>query len=144
MKKKLSSFERQLMLDEILFYSICGEEDRRKILDQQLMTFQDFRRLSLITDYLELDHLHKLIWDLHSHKFMDEMDKLYQKCKDEKDDLPEMVLETGQWLDDFWKQAPNTTVSYLLREIFSDGLKSKKKKSNITSYPSSNTGKSML
>ena len=72
------------------------------------------------------------------------MDKLYQKCKDEKDDLPEMVLETGQWLDDFWKQAPNTTVSYLLREIFSDGLKSKKKKSNITSYPSSNTGKSML
>ena len=75
MKKKLSSFERQLMLDEILFYSICSEDDRRRILDQQLMTFQDFRRLSLITDYLELDHLHKFIWDLHGHKFMDEMDK---------------------------------------------------------------------
>ena len=43
MKKKLSSFERQLMLDEILFYSICSEDDRRRILDQQLMTFQDFR-----------------------------------------------------------------------------------------------------
>ena len=61
MKKKLSSFERQLMLDEILFYSICSEDDRRRILDQQLMTFLDFRRLSLITDYLELDHLHKFI-----------------------------------------------------------------------------------
>lgn len=144
MKKKLSSFERQLMLDEILFYSICSEDDRRRILDQQLMTFQDFRRLSLITDYLELDHLHKFIWDLHGHKFMDEMDKLYQKCKDGKADLSEMLLETGQWLDDFWKQAPNTTVSYLLRKIFSDGLKNEKKKSNITSYPSSNPGKSML
>ena len=33
MKKKLSSFERQLMLDEILFYSICSDEDRQKILD---------------------------------------------------------------------------------------------------------------
>ena len=99
MKKKLSSFERQLMLDEILFYSICSEDDRRRILDQQLMTFQDFRRLSLITDYLELDHLHKFIWDLHGHKFMDEMDKLYQKCKDGKADLSEMLLETGQWLD---------------------------------------------
>jgi len=75
---------------------------------------------------------------------MDEMDKLYQKCKDGKADLSEMLLETGQWLDDFWKQAPNTTVSYLLREIFSDGLKNEKKKSNITSYPSSNPGKSML
>ena len=42
MKKKLSTFERQLMLDEILFYSICSDQDRQKILDQQPMTFQDF------------------------------------------------------------------------------------------------------
>ena len=64
MEKKLSSFERQLMLDEIMFYSICSDQDRQKILDQQPMTFDDFRRLSLLTDYLELEHLHKFIWDL--------------------------------------------------------------------------------
>ena len=64
MKKKLSTFERQLMLDEILFYSICSDEDRQKILDQQPMTFQDFRRLSLLTDYLQLDYLHRSTWDL--------------------------------------------------------------------------------
>ena len=33
-----------------------------------------------------------------------------------------MLYETKQWLDDFWKHAPNTTVAYLLREIFSEGL----------------------
>ena len=65
MKKKLSTFERHLMLDEILFYSICSDQDRQKILDQQPMTFQDFRRLSLLTDYLELEYLHRFIWDLH-------------------------------------------------------------------------------
>ena len=70
MKKKLSTFERQLMLDEILFYSICSDQDRQKILDQQPMTFQDFRRLSLLTDYLELEYLHRFIWIpfLHSAK----------------------------------------------------------------------------
>ena len=30
MEKKLSQFERELMLDEITFYSICPEEDRMK------------------------------------------------------------------------------------------------------------------
>ena len=123
MKKKLSSFERQLMLDEILFYSICSDQDRQKILDQQPMTFQDFRRLSLLTDYLELEHLHRFIWDLHAYKFMDEMDELYNECK-----------------DDFWKQAPNITVSFLLRQIFSDGLKSRRK-NNITLYPGPNRNK---
>lgn len=134
MKKKLSTFERQLMLDEILFYSICSDQDRQKILDQQPMTFQDFRRLSLLTDYLELEYLHRFIWDLHAYKFMDEMDQLYSQCKEGNEDLPEMLMETGRWLDDFWKQAPNITVSFLLRQIFTDGLKSPRKR-NITLYP---------
>ena len=82
MKKKLSTFERQLMLDEILFYSICSDEDRQKILDQQPMTFQDFRRLSLLTDYLELEYLHRFIWDLQGYKCMDEMDQLYSQCQE--------------------------------------------------------------
>src|SRR5699024_7235377 len=140
MEKKLSSFERQLMLDEIMFYSICSDQDRQKILDQQPMTFQDFRRLSLLTDYLELEHLHRFIWDLHAYKFMDEMDELYNECKEGSEDLPEMLLETGHWLDDFWKQAPNITVSFLLRQIFSDGLKSRRK-NNITLYPGPNRNK---
>ena len=143
MEKKLSSFERQLMLDEIMFYSICSDQDRQKILDKQPMTFDDFRRLSLLTDYLELEHLHKFIWDLHGYKFMDEMDNLYDKCKDGSEELPDMLIETGHWLDDFWKQAPNTTVSFLLRKVFSDGLKSPRKKASITLYPLPDKGKSM-
>ena len=143
MKKKLSTFERHLMLDEILFYSICSDQDRQKILDQQPMTFQDFRRRSLLTDYLELEYLHRFIWDLHGYKFMDEMDQLYSQCTEDNEDLPEMLMETGHWLDDFWKQAPNITVSFLLRQIFSDGLKSRPK-NNITLYPGpdKNKGKS--
>lgn len=140
MKKKLSSFERQLMLDEILFYSICSDEDRQKILEQQPMTFQDFRRLSLLTDYLELEHLHKFIWDLHGHKFMEEMDEIYDQCKEGSEDLPNMLLETGQWLDDFWKGAPNVTVSFLLHQIFSDGLRIPRK-NNIIPYPGPNRNK---
>ena len=82
----------------------------------------------------------RFIWDLHAYKFMDEMDELYNECKEGSEDLPEMLLETGHWLDDFWKQAPNITVSFLLRQIFSDGLKSRRK-NNITLYPGPNRNK---
>ena len=122
MEKKLSQFERELMLDEITFYSICPEEDRMKILGQKEMTFQDFRRLSLLTDYLELPCLHQFIWDLHGHKFMVEMEEVYQKCRNRSSEVPQMLMETAQWLEEFLKAAPNPTVAYLLEQIFSNGL----------------------
>ncbi|HIX28298.1 MAG TPA: hypothetical protein H9858_01195 [Candidatus Blautia stercoravium] len=65
---KLDAFKKKLMLDEITFYSLCGEADRKKILNEADMSFDDFRRLSLLTDYLELNALHKFIWDMHKHK----------------------------------------------------------------------------
>ena len=71
------------------------------------------------------------------------MDNLYDKCTDGSEELPDMLIETGHWLDDFWKQAPNTTVSFLLRKVFSDGLKSPRKKASITLYPLPDKGKSM-
>ena len=43
--------------------------------------------------------------------------------------IPDMLLETGRWLDNFWKNAPNDTVAYLLHEIFSSGLSQKKAES---------------
>ncbi len=122
MEKKLSQFERELMLDEITFYSICPEEDRMKILGQREMTFQDFRRLSLLTDYLELPCLHQFIWDLHGHKFMVEMEEVYQKCRSRSSEVPQMLMETAQWLEEFLKAAPNPTVAYLLEQIFANGL----------------------
>ncbi|HIZ65809.1 MAG TPA: hypothetical protein H9809_07920 [Candidatus Blautia pullicola] len=122
MEKKLSQFERELMLDEITFYSICPEEDRMKILGQKEMTFQDFRRLSLLTDYLELPCLHQFIWDLHGHKFMVEMEEVYQKCRNRSSEVPQMLMETAQWLEEFLKAAPNPTVAYLLEQIFANGL----------------------
>lgn len=122
MEKKLSQFERELMLDEITFYSICPEEDRMKILGQKEMTFQDFRRLSLLTDYLELPCLHQFIWDLHGHKFMVEMEEVYQKCRSRSSEVPQMLMETAQWLEEFLKAAPNPTVAYLLKQIFANGL----------------------
>ncbi len=122
MEKKLSQFERELMLDEITFYSICPEEDRMKILGQKEMTFQDFRRLSLLTDYLELPCLHQFIWDLHGHKFMVEMEEVYQKCRSRSSEVSQMLMETAQWLEEFLKAAPNPTVAYLLEQIFANGL----------------------
>lgn len=122
MEKKLSQFERELMLDEITFYSICPEEDRMKILGQKEMAFQDFRRLSLLTDYLELPCLHQFIWDLHGHKFMVEMEEVYQKCRSRSSEVPQMLMETAQWLEEFLKAAPNPTVAYLLEQIFANGL----------------------
>lgn len=122
MTKKLNSFERKLMLEEITFYSVCSEQDRKKILDQEPMSFEDFRRLCLITDYLELPHLHEFIWDIHNEKFIDDMDALYEKCEQQDEEIPDFLRDTGTWLEDFSKQAPNPTVAYLLREIFSQGL----------------------
>lgn len=127
MEKKKNEFKKNLMLDEIMFYSICSETDKEKVLGQIPMSFEDFRRISLITDYLELTSLHKFIWDIHGDKFMDEMEELYQKCELQTEEIPAMLMETGRWLDEFWKQAPNTTVAYLLHEIFAKGLPKKGK-----------------
>lgn len=118
----LKKSERKLMLDEIMFYSICSDEDREKILGQKEMSFEDFRRLTLLTDYLDLTHLLKFIWDLHSHRYMDQIDELYQKCEDRDQLLPEMLKETSHWMENFWESAPNPTVSYLLHKIFLNGL----------------------
>ena len=93
-----------------------------KILGQKEMTFQDFRRLSLLTDYLELPCLHQFIWDLHGHKFMVEMEEVYQKCRNRSSEVPQMLMETAQWLEEFLKAAPNPTVAYLLEQIFANGL----------------------
>lgn len=125
----LSKFKKQLMLDEITFYSICEDTDRQKILDRAEMTFDDFRRLCLLTDYLELTALHKFIWDMHAYKFIDDIEAIYQKCKNKDEQIPHMLLETGRWLDNFWKNAPNDTVAYLLHEIFSSGLPKEKPES---------------
>lgn len=125
MKKKMNAFEKKLILDEITFYSICGDHDQEMILGQAPMSFNDFRRLSLITDYLELKHLNQYIWDTYGDQFVAEADELSEKCKKQDAEIPAMLMETGKWLDDFWKQAPNNTVAYLLREIFSQGLDSK-------------------
>lgn len=127
MTKKLDSFEKKLMLEEITFYSICSEQDRKKLLNQEPMTFDDFRRFCLITDYLELSHLHQFIWEFHNDEFADELDALYEKCEQRDEGIQDMILKTGAWLDDFWKQAPNETVAYLLHEVFAQGLSPKKK-----------------
>lgn len=125
MKKNLNDYQKKLMLDEITFYSLCSDLDKEKILGKVPMSFEDFRRLSLITDYLELTHLHQFINDTHSDKFVDEIEELYQRCEMHDEKIPDMLMETAKWLDEFWKQAPNTTVAYLLHEIFSNGLSKK-------------------
>lgn len=120
--KHLTSFQKKLMLDEITFYSICSNDDKEKIIGNQTMTFDDFRRLSLIVDYLNLKYLHQFMWDMYSDRFLVEMEKLYQKCEKKGGNIPSMLMETSRWMEDFIQQAPNTTVAYLLQEIFTNGL----------------------
>ena len=96
---KADEFKKKLMLDEIVFYSICGEDDRKKILNEMNMSFDDFRRLSLLTDYLELNALHKFIQDMYEYKFLDEIEELWQKCQNNPELLSSMILDTGTWLD---------------------------------------------
>lgn len=123
---KSDEFKKKLMLDEITFYSICGEDDRKKILNEMNMSFNDFRRLSLLTDYLGLNALHKFIQDMYEYKFLDQIAELWQQCQEHPEFIPSMILDTGEWLDDFWKQAPNDTVAYLLHEVFENGLPQEK------------------
>ena len=52
--EQVSFFNRDNVLEQITFYSLCSTEDRKKILGELPMTFSDFRRFSLISDYLQL------------------------------------------------------------------------------------------
>ena len=118
----LKSGEKRLILDEIMFYSICSDEDREKIIGKREMSFEDFRRFSLLTDYLDLEAQHKFIWDLHAHRYMDQIESVYQKCEEQDQNIPAMLDKALGWLNDFADQAPNQTVEYLLQQIFANGL----------------------
>lgn len=122
MEKSLNEIQRKLTLDKITFFSICSSSDREKILGLRPMTFEDFRRISLIADYLSLDSLHQYMWYRFYEQFADKLDKLLLKCKKHDNALPEELKEAGRWLHDFEVHAPNATVAGLLHEVFSKGL----------------------
>lgn len=86
------------------------------------MSFEDFRRFSLLTDYLDLEALHKFIWDLHAHRYMDQIESVYQKCEEQDQNIPAMLDTALDWLNEFVDQASNETVQYLLQQIFANGL----------------------
>lgn len=123
--KRLNLFDRTVMLEQITFYSLCSTEDRKKLLGETPMTFNDFRRISLIADYLGLYSLHEMLWDLHADTFVEDIECLLEKCENHDEDIPYLLSEARQWLADFRAQAPNETVSFLLQKIFSGGLEKK-------------------
>ena len=119
---QVSLFNRDNVLEQITFYSLCSTEDRKKILGELPMTFSDFRRFSLISDYLQLHTFHEMLWDLYSDIYLDDIFDLIEKCKDKPDDIPYILSEAKQWLVDFRTQAPNETVAFLLEKVFSRKL----------------------
>ena len=111
--EQLSLFDRNLMLD------------RKKVLGELPMTFSDFRRISLIADYLELYAFHEMVWDLYADFFIKDISCLLEKCENQHEDIPYLLSEARQWLADFRAQAPNETVNFLLRKVFSQKLETR-------------------
>ncbi len=123
--EQISLFNRDNVLEQITFYSLCSTDDRKKILGELPMTFNDFRRFSLISDYLQLHAFNEMLWDLYSDTYLSEIFDLMEKCTTNHEDIPYLLSEARQWLADFRAQAPNETVSFLLKKVFSRKLDTK-------------------
>lgn len=123
--EQVSLFNRENVLEQITFYSLCSTEDRKKILGELPMTFNDFRRFSLISDYLQLHAFNEMLWDLYSDTYLSDIFDLMEKCTANHEDIPYLLSEARQWLADFRAQAPNETVAFLLKKVFSRKLEPK-------------------
>ncbi len=50
---KLNTFEKQIKKEEALFFSLCCQEDKLKLIKQIPMSFNDFLRITTILMILE-------------------------------------------------------------------------------------------
>lgn len=120
--EQISFFNNDNILEQITFYSLCSAEDRKKILGELPMTFDDFRRFSLLSDYLQLYTFNEMLWDLYSDAYVNDIFNLIEKCASNDKDIPYLLSEAKQWVSDFLAQAPNETVAFLLKKVFSRKL----------------------
>ena len=54
---------RQKDIEKFAFLYLCGQRDKDILAGKERMTFQDFDRLTYITDFLELDQMNLEIWN---------------------------------------------------------------------------------
>lgn len=110
-------------IEKFAFLYLCGERDRKILVGEERMTFQDFDRLCYITNFLGLDQMNLEIWSRFSPQFKEQFEAvgrlLEENCKDmEFREYDDDIRLHNKWLAEFCAATPNRgTKEYLIHTI---------------------------
>lgn len=108
-------------IEKFAFLYLCGQRDRDLLAGKERMTFEDFDRLSYITDFLGLDQMNLEIWNRFSPQFSRQFEAvgrlLKENCRDmELQEYEDDLRLYDRWLMQFCADAPDQeTQEYLLK-----------------------------
>lgn len=81
-------------IERFSFLYLCGKRDRGLLTGKEEMSFNDFRRLLYLTEYLGLDRLHMGLWDQYVDLFDIQLNALVKTW--EADDLESSLAGHGE------------------------------------------------
>ncbi len=109
-------------IEKFAFLYLCGQRDRDILAGKERMTFEDFDRLSYITDFLGLDQMNLEIWNRFSLQFSGQFEALERLLKEDCRDMECQVYEDDLQLCDrrlmqFCADAPDQETQEYLRKV---------------------------
>lgn len=109
-------------MERVAFLNLCGKQDKSILTGKEKMRFSDFNRLTYITDFLGFTYLNLSLWNEFSGQFKEEfsaLDKLVMEHAQgfDFDEYEYEIEQQEKWLEDFCRNAPNSTLRKELRKI---------------------------
>lgn len=108
-----------------IFLQLCGERDRKLLMETEKMSLEDFDRLTYITDFLGFTDYNLVLWEQVSPQFKEQFDYLIKLMKD--NDVVGWPYETesecnlyDMWLMDFLKNIPDKETKQRWTEIMKE------------------------
>lgn len=113
---------RQKDIEKFAFLYLCGQRDKDILAGKERMTFQDFDRLTYITDFLELDQMNLEIWNCFYPQFKEQFEAvgrlLEENCRNmEFREYEDDIRLHNKWLTEFCTAAPEKEMREYLIEV---------------------------
>lgn len=118
--KKLGEMQAEKIRKErLIFLSLCGEDDGKKITGAMDLQIRDFERIGCLLDMLGLNHF--LLEFEMSHS--DLLEQLANEIENdvEMGDVRKLKAERNirqQWLEEFCRQLPSQEMKIYIKELF--------------------------